>query len=162
MIWPQDTTAAKNKFYGDFQLKSFQPVHLTRITPPFQMYYAKKKISSILVNKACALDLMDVFDEIFKACDRDPHKVDLTGASDFGGCFNVRKIAGSSNYSNHSWACAIDLSPSTNGFNTKGTLSHIVIDTFKAHGWRWGGDYHGRKDPMHFDAVSPIKPALVA
>jgi hypothetical protein len=28
-----------------------------------------------------------------------------------------------------------------------------VVALFKAEGWRWGGDYHGRKDWMHFEAV---------
>ncbi len=36
----------------------------------------------------------------------------------------------------------------------KGTLSTLVIDAFKKQGFRWGGDYKGRKDPMHFEAVS--------
>jgi hypothetical protein len=28
-----------------------------------------------------------------------------------------------------------------------------VVVLFKQEGWRWGGDYHGRKDWMHFEAV---------
>jgi hypothetical protein len=30
---------------------------------------------------------MSIFNEIWQACDRDQHKLDATGASDFGGCF---------------------------------------------------------------------------
>jgi hypothetical protein len=37
----------------------------------------------------------------------------------------------------------------------KTTLSRNVIDVFRAHGARWGGDYKGRKDPMHFEFVRP-------
>jgi hypothetical protein len=37
----------------------------------------------------------------------------------------------------------------------KTTLGNIVVATFKAHGARWGGDYKGRKDPMHFEFVQP-------
>ena len=70
--------------------------------------------------------------------------IDKTGASDFGGCLNIRRIAGSDNWSNHSWACALDLSPTTNGFNMKGTLSATVVNAFKKQGALWGGDYHGR------------------
>jgi hypothetical protein len=155
--WPKDTTAAKMAFYGDFRKDGFESAHLTRINPPFQMYYEKKPIASILVNKACAVAMMAAFTEIAEKCGHDQKKIDATGASDFGGCFNVRVIARSSTYSNHSWACAIDLSPSTNGFRqTKTTtLSNIVIDAFKGQGARWGGDYKGRKDPMHFEFVSP-------
>jgi hypothetical protein len=154
--WPKDNTAAKNAFYGNFHAADWQTKFLTRITPPFQMYYAKKPMPSILVNRMCAPAFMSVFNDIWNACDHDQAKVNAAGASDFGGCFNIRPIAGSDNWSNHSWACAIDLSPGSNGFNVqKTTLGKIVVDTFKAHGARWGGDYRGRKDPMHFEFVSP-------
>ena len=53
--WPKDTTAAKNAFYGNFKLKSWQAEYLTRIKPPFMMYYDKKPMKTgILVNKKCA------------------------------------------------------------------------------------------------------------
>jgi len=156
-MWPKDTTAAKMAFYGDFRKADWQAKCLTRIAAPFQMYYDKHPIGSILVNKACASAILAAFNEIFEKCGHDQKKVDATGASDFGGCFNIRRIAGSNNWSNHSWACAIDLSPSTNGFRTTKTttLSTVVIDAFKRQGARWGGDYKGRKDPMHFEFVSP-------
>jgi hypothetical protein len=154
--WPKDTTAAKNAFYGDFRLKNWQAQYLIRIKPPFTMYYAKKPMKTgILVNRMCAAEMMKAFIEIWDKCGQDEAKVAATGASDFGGCFNIRQIAGSGNYSNHSWACAIDLSPATNGFGKgKGTLSNIVVDAFKRQGALWGGDYRGRTDPMHFEFVS--------
>jgi len=34
-------------------------------------------------------------------------------------------------------------------------MPQLVIDAFKHQGARWGGDYRGRKDPMHFEFVSP-------
>lgn len=154
-MWPKDTTAAKNAFYGNFQLRSWQASFLTRIQPPFTMYYDKKPMrSGLLVNKMCATAMLAAFNEIWDKCGHDEKKVAATGASDFGGCFNIRQIAGSDSWSNHSWACAIDLSPATNGFNAKGTLSKIVVDAFKRQGALWGGDYKGRTDPMHFEFVS--------
>jgi hypothetical protein len=156
-VWPHDTTAAKNAFYGDFQRKEWASLYLVRIHPKFIIYYAKKPLpSGVLLNKKCADAMQAAFDEIWEKCEHDQHKVDQTGASDYAGCFNIRKIAGSQNsWSNHSWACAIDLSPGTNGFNVqKTTLSNIVIAAFKRQGARWGGDYVHRKDPMHFEFVS--------
>lgn len=154
--WPKDNTAAKNKFYGNFQLKNWQAQYLIRIKPPFMMYYDKKPMKTgILVNRMCAAEMMAAFIEIWEKCGQDEKKVAATGASDFGGCFNIRPISGSGNWSNHSWACAIDLSPGTNGFGKgKGTLSNIVVDAFKRQGALWGGDYKGRTDPMHFEFVS--------
>jgi D-alanyl-D-alanine carboxypeptidase len=154
--WPKDNTAAKNAFYGNFQDKAWASLYLTRIHPPFVIYYAKKPmLAGVLLNKNCAGAMAAAFSEIWEKCGHDQKQVDKTGASDYAGCFNIRKIAGSDNWSNHSWAAAIDLSPDTNGFNMKGTLSTIVIDAFKRQGARWGGDYKGRKDPMHFEFVSP-------
>lgn len=153
--WPKDTTAAKNAFYGNFKLRSWQASYLTRIQPPFTMFYDKKPMKTgLLVNKMCADAMLAAFNEIWDKCGHDEKKVAATGASDFGGCFNIRAIAGSSNYSNHSWACAIDLSPASNGFNMKSTLSNIVVDAFKRQGAFWGGDYKNRRDPMHFEFVS--------
>ena len=153
-IWPKDDTADKNAFYGNFNDRFWANDYLIHINPPFQMYYEKRPIPSLLVNKKCAAAMMAAFTEIWDKCGHDQAAVDKTGASDFGGCFNIRAIAGSNNYSNHSWACAIDLSPSTNGFNMAGTISDIVVQAFKNRGALWGGDYVHRKDKMHFEFVS--------
>lgn len=154
--WPKDITAAKNAFYGDFQSKTWASLYLVRAKPKFIMYYEHKPmLTGVLCNKKCAGAMQAAFDDIWEKCEHDQKKVDATGASDYGGCFNIRKISGSNNWSNHSWACAIDLSPETNGFNMKSTLSSVVVDAFKRQGARWGGDYKGRKDPMHFEFVSP-------
>jgi hypothetical protein len=155
MMWPKDNTVAKNAFYGNFKLRSWQASYLTRIQPPFTMFYDKKPMKTgILVNKMCAEAMLAAFAEIWEKCGHDEAKVAATGASDFGGCFNIRAIAGSNSYSNHSWACAIDLSPASNGFNMKGTIGDLVVKAFKNQGAFWGGDYVNRKDKMHFEFVS--------
>lgn len=157
MNWPHDDTLSKNRFYGNFLEKTWASLYLTRVHPPFTIYYDKKPMpAGVLTNKNCALAMQAAFDEIWEKCNHDQATVDKTGASDYGGCFNIRRISGGNNWSNHSWACAIDLSPSTNGFrhDSTTTLSSIVIDAFKRQGALWGGDYKGRKDPMHFEFVS--------
>lgn len=156
MIWPADNTAAKNAFYGFFHDPLWQGQNLVHFVPPFQMYYQKQPMAKgILVHKKIVPALSLIFSEIWSVCGNDQHAVDKTGASDFGGCFNIRQIAGSDNWSNHSWACALDLSPGTNGFNAgHGSIGSIVVSAFKRQGFLWGGDYHGRTDPMHFEAVS--------
>ena len=155
--WPIDTTEAKNDFYGDFHSPGWQEINLVHMTAPYQLYYDKQLLThGILVHKKTVDALTLVFQEIWDNCNHDQTQVDAIGMSDFGGCFNIRNIAGSNNWSNHSWACASDWAPSTNSFNTgHGTMSQIAIDAFKAQGARWGGDYHGRTDPMHFEFVSP-------
>ena len=154
-MWPHDDTASKNAFYGDFQSKGWQDLNLVHMIPPFHMFYDKQPMThGLLVHKKIVPALTLVFNEIWDKCNHDQKAVDATGASDFGGCFNIRSIAGSNSWSNHSWACALDLSPGSNGFNMKPTIGNIVVTAFKNQKFLWGGDYKGRKDPMHFEAVS--------
>lgn len=156
MIWPHDDTASKNAFYGDFHSKGWQEKNLVHYHPPFIMRYDGTILThGILVHIKIVPALTEAFNEIRSKCNNDQVAIDKLGASDFGGCFNIRSIAGSNNWSNHSWACAIDLDPSRNGFNTgHGHMQPIVIDAFKRQGALWGGDYKGRTDPMHFEFVS--------
>ena len=154
--WPHDDTDSKNAFYGDFHSPGWQDLHLAHIFPPFKMYYAKQYLPhGILVHRLIGPALQAAFGEIWNKCNQDQSHVDAIGASDWGGCFNIRQIEGSDNWSNHSWACAVDIAPTTNGFNTgHGTMSPITINAFDAQGALWGGNYHGRTDPMHFEFVS--------
>ena len=154
--WPHDDTASKNAFYGDFHSPGWEAINLVHMVPPFAMFYAKQPLPhGILVHKLIVPALTLVFNEIWARCGQGQASVDKIGASDWGGCFDIRNIAGSNNWSNHSWACATDISPTTNGFNTgHGTQSQIVISAFERQGALWGGDYHDRTDPMHFEFVS--------
>ena len=147
--WPHDDTASKIKFFG-------QPgKNLIPIIPPFQMYYDGHPVKSITVNKMVATSLLLVFNEILDKCGHDQKKVDEIGASAYGGCYNDRPIRGSKNISNHAFAAAIDIDPAHNPLGAKkGKMSPIVIAAFKNQEWLWGGDYKGRKDWMHFEAVS--------
>lgn len=70
----------------------------------------------------------------------------------------------------HSWAIAFDVNPRTNRY---GTISRVppglagspltspvwstyfdvpqeFVEAMKKQGWVWGGDFHGKLDPMHF------------
>ena len=156
--WPHDDTASKNAFYGNFNSPGWQELNLTHYLPPFQMFYDKQPmLHGLLVHHKIVPALTLVFNEVWDWASHVQANVDGTGISDWGGCFNIRRIAGSNGWSNHSWACAVDISPSTNGFryDASTTLAHPVIDAFKRQGARWGGDYRGRKDPMHFEFVTP-------
>jgi hypothetical protein len=69
----------------------------------------------------------------------------------FDGCFQIRDVrALPGKLSLHSYAIAIDLNAASNKLGTDGSLEPKVVEVFKAHGFDWGGDFQGRKDPMHF------------
>jgi hypothetical protein len=157
--WPKDTMKAKIAFYGDPRgphgvNNTWFSKNVSRVTPPYKMSYAKKPIKTISFHKKCAEALSAALDEIWESCDKDPKKVAKYGLEKFGGSFNYRLIRGSSALSNHAFAIAIDINPDGNALKTKGSMPKFAVDAFKKQGARWGGDYKGRKDPMHFEFVS--------
>lgn len=126
---------------------------LIKVVPPFKMYYEGKQISSITFHRKAAAALTAALNEIWDKCGHDQKKIDDLRLSVYDGTYNPRKIAGSDRWSNHAFGAAIDIDAAHNGFNTgHGTMPQVAIDAFKRVGFRWGGDYKGRTDPMHFEA----------
>lgn len=72
----------------------------------------------------------------------------------FDGCFNIRMVRGTlSSFSAHSYGLALDLNASENplGSTVGGFYNHPeLVKCFTNVGFDWGGNFHGRKDPMHF------------
>lgn len=158
--WPKDTMNAKVAFYGDPRgpdgvNKKWFSNNVVRVVPPWKMLYAGKPISSLAFHKKCAPALTAALDEIWEACGKDKKVIEKNGLQEFGGSFSYRLIRDSSAISNHSFAIAIDLAPSGNPLGVKkGKMPAFAVKAFKNQGFRWGGDYKGRKDWMHFEAVS--------
>jgi poly-gamma-glutamate synthesis protein (capsule biosynthesis protein) len=88
--------------------------------------------------------------------------------------FNCRYVDGTTKWSNHTYGKAIDINPIENPYVSKsGHTSHkksypyikrdhtkskavmlksdYIVKLFKAHGFRWGGDWRCCKDYQHFD-----------
>lgn len=68
--------------------------------------------------------------------------------------YNCRPVRGSTTTpSNHSWGLALDFNSVYNwlGRTDGGDIPVWMRDLWKAYGFRWGGDFSGRKDPMHFE-----------
>lgn len=83
--------------------------------------------------------------------------------------FACRRIAGSSTWSNHAWALAVDVNAPANPYasadwhrrNARGTrpfglalvcnIPERVVALWEGHGFRWGGRYQTKPDPMHFE-----------
>jgi hypothetical protein len=72
----------------------------------------------------------------------------------FDGCYNVRMVRGSNTlFSAHSYGLAFDLNASANplGMTQHGFYDHLdLVKCFTDQGFHWGGNWSGRKDPMHF------------
>lgn len=153
--WPHDDPASLAAFYGDPD-KGEPGRQLVQVIPPFQMYYDGKPIPCIKFHRKAAPALKAALEAIWDHYGRDQIKVDAARISHFSGAYNPRKIRGSATrWSNHAYGAAIDFDAEHNGFNTgHGTMPQAVVDCFKAQGALWGGDYHGRTDPMHFEFCS--------
>lgn len=145
--WPLEADAAA--FFG-------YPPNLTQIECPYPMRMFTdhwQPITKITCNIKVAASLRRIFAAIFAAFDNDLGAIKSANADVYDGCLNDRNIAGSSHRSMHAYAAAIDLDAEHNSFNTgHGKIDPRVVAAFKAEGWRWGGDYHGRTDPMHMEA----------
>jgi hypothetical protein len=137
----------------------FEPVHITRIKAPYDLFYGEQKISKIAVNYACADSLLHCLERIgkeFTQKERAHYQLDR-----YGGCFNFRPIRGSvgkttaSKLSMHAYGAAIDLAPAMNPLGAfwnegKGMMPLEAIEIFEKAGWKWGGRFQSRPDCMHF------------
>lgn len=146
--WPKEADAAA--FFG-------YPPNLTQIEVayPMRMFYGGMwhPIEKITCNIKVAASLRRIFAAILAAFGNDLAAIKAANADVYDGCLNDRNISGSSHRSMHAYAAAIDLDAEHNGFNTgHGKIDPRVVSIFKEEGWRWGGDYHDRTDPMHFEA----------
>ena len=91
--------------------------------------------------------------------------IDEGGLDDWGYCY--REVRGSTtSLSNHSSGTAIDLNATKHPLGKAGTFPLAKVAMIQAlakkYGLRWGGDYRGRKDEMHFEiALSEAKVAAL-
>ena len=96
---------------------------------------------------ACHKLIEDVLTSVFT-------QIDSRGLWDlleeYGGCYEYRNTRASSHLSCHAWGIAIDLNPKTNPLGGIAHMDSRIVTIFKDHGFFWGNDFQGRKDPMHF------------
>lgn len=163
MNWPLQRDC--DKFYGNPRgsgssaSRSWEVGCLTRIKPPFAMYYDRRPVSYILMHRKCADSFRRVLDKIWIAANKDQATVDKWGASTYAGAYVYRKKRGGSTLSMHSYGCAIDLDPARNGFRNPNPHfgrgdAYKVVEAFESEGWEWGGRWAGRScDGMHFQAA---------
>lgn len=85
-----------------------------------------------------------------------------------------RPISGTRTPSNHSWGTAVDINAPSNPYasaewhrrNARGTkpfglqivcnIPQKVIAFWESQGFRWGGRYTGKIDPMHFEFMGSV------
>jgi hypothetical protein len=130
------------------------PPNLTYIPVPWPMHMDADKITQIHCNIKVAASLRRIFEAIRKLYHNDQNEIHTAGMDAYDGCYADRSVRGdTAKRSMHAYGAAIDLDAAHNPLGAQvGKMPKAVVDIFKAEGWRWGGDYHGRKDWMHFEA----------
>ena len=79
-----------------------------------------------------------------------------------GACRAIKRPDGSFTDvpSNHSWGLALDINAPENVFGgTTHTISGDMARLWNTYGFRWGGDYPGTKDWMHFEFMGTPRDA---
>jgi hypothetical protein len=114
------------------------------VPPAIHLTYEKKPVLHLTCNKDMAgpleLALKSIIERGF-----------AKELRTYGGCFNIRPVRGSQSiFSWHAYGLAIDLNPDRNPLGGASSWSDGLVHCFKEEGFVWGGDFHGRKDPMHF------------
>lgn len=96
-----------------------------------------------------------IFEDLCKWLVSERKRLGLPPLTCSGG-YNKRLIRGSlSRWSNHSWGLGGDFCVATNPM-TDSLITDMPPGTSakaRSLGLRWGGDYAGRKDPMHFEFI---------
>lgn len=82
----------------------------------------------------------------------------LGDLKEFGGSHAIRATRGTTNWSAHSWALAIDINMTGNGLGQTPTMAKEFVKCFTDAGFYWGGNY-SRKDGMHFTIAGFDKPS---
>ena len=128
-------------------MPNWERKHLARTRLPFSIPLSWAR-SSRVSRLYCHKKLVKVFPAVFAEIQRKGLRSEIRT---YGGCFNYRSKRSSGKLSTHSWGISIDLNPTSNGMGTKGDMNPKVVEIFRRHGFKWGGDWTGRgKDPMHF------------
>jgi hypothetical protein len=155
---------------------------LRLITTRHWGFDGKPRTGRLVVHRDVAAELVGVLRRLWNARFpiRRMELVDRYGASDYRSieadntsAFNCRYVDGTSRWSEHAYGRAIDVNPIENPYVSGGATSHrasvpyldrtpcrrgmacprnVLVRSFKAAGWGWGGDWTSAQDYQHFSA----------
>ena len=153
---------------------------LRLITLTYRGFDGRAHTGRLIANRDAAPALVRVFRRLYAANFpiRRMELVDRYGGDDYRSieadntsAFNCRAATGSSNWSEHAYGRAIDVNPIENPYVSDGRSSHrasapyldrsrhrpgmayeggVLVESFRAAGWGWGGSWSGIKDYQHF------------
>ncbi len=126
---------------------------------PMKLYGGSTTVSRATVHKKVAKSLESALKGVQSHYGM--QEIERLGINNYDGLYNKRKMRGSSKWSTHAWAVAIDLDASRNQLRWGADKAQFakkeykpLLDIMESHGWYNLGRYKNY-DYMHFQAVKP-------
>jgi D-alanyl-D-alanine carboxypeptidase len=155
---------------------------LRLLTLTYRGFDGRTHTGQLVASRDAAGTLVSVFRRLYAAGFpiRRMELVDRYGGDDYRSieadntsAFNCRAATGSTHWSQHAYGRAIDVNPIENPYVSGGTSSHpaskpyldrsrhrpgmafeggVLVESFRAAGWGWGGTWSGIQDYQHFSS----------
>jgi D-alanyl-D-alanine carboxypeptidase-like protein len=155
---------------------------LRLLTLTYRGFDGRAHSGQLVANRDAAATLVSVFRRLYAVDFpiRRMRLVDAYGGDDYRSieadntsAFNCRAATGSTHWSQHAYGRAIDVNPIENPYVSGGASSHpastpyldrsrhrpgmayegsVLVESFRAAGWGWGGNWTGIKDYQHFSS----------
>jgi D-alanyl-D-alanine carboxypeptidase len=107
-------------------------------------------------------ELVDLTTMLVQECKNHGYRFGTDSDPSYG-CwgYSCRCISGSSTPSNHSWGLAVDINAPANPYTSPlvTDMPSWMPDLWNEYGFRWGGDYSGSKDAMHYEFMGSVSDA---
>lgn len=156
---------------------------LRRVVVSHHDFRGRVRRGIVVVHVDVAPQVLSAFRDLYAAGFpiRRMRPIEAYGGDDFASieadntsAFNCRAATGSRNWSQHAYGRAIDINPIENPYVSNGRTSHrasepyldrsrerpgmaveggVLVNTFAALGWGWGGRWSSVRDYQHFSST---------
>ena len=129
--------------FGDSNDPRFEADNIVLFTLPYTLLFEGQEVKHARCHELLVDNFLKAFQDIKDAGFESQVK-------NFSGIFNKRTQKGGTRPSTHSWGIAIDLEAEKFPLGSSERFPDEIVTIFKDAGFFYGGDFQGRKDPMHF------------
>lgn len=130
-------------FFGDPAMQGFERENIVLFDLPYPLLYNGERVGKSRCHRLAKNNFIAVLTAISAAGMEDRCR-------NYGGIYNNRPQRGGTRLSAHAWGIAIDLEPALYPLGSSKRFDDSIIEIFSRFGFAYGGDFTGRKDPMHF------------
>lgn len=132
--------------FGDYRHPHFERDNIASFLLPYPLYYNGTRVT----HARCHALLVDNFQGALAAVKEAGLEREVRN---YSGIYAVRAVRGGIHPSTHAWGIAIDLEAEKYPLGSLQRMPGEVVQCFTEVGFLYGGDFLGRKDPMHYQYV---------